>query len=106
MPRCNAGQAQACGSLCPWPAQGTGEIACVAVHPDYRGGTFGDLLLRRLEKRAKDLGLKRVFILTTKAIGWFAEHGYNRASINSLPEERRQLYNHNRNAIVMEKNLK
>ena len=95
----------ACGALYPWPADSTGEIACVAVHPDYRGGIFGGLLLEKLEKRATNGGLANVFVLTTSAIGWFAEHGYSRATINSLPLERRRRYNRNRNAVIMQKTL-
>jgi amino-acid N-acetyltransferase len=95
----------ACGALYPWPAQSTGEIACVAVHPEYRGGNFGDLLLEHLEQRAINEGFTSVFVLTTKAIGWFSEHGYKRANIDSLPKQRLRLYNYSRNAVVMEKKI-
>lgn len=93
----------ACGALHAFAAQRAGEIACIAVHPDYRGGQFGDVLLETLERRALDAGLDTVFVLTTQAAQWFGERGYRTASIDALPVEKRELYNYRRNSAVLTK---
>ncbi len=91
----------ACGALYPYGEQGMGEIACIAVHPDYRGGQFGDVLLDALERRARDAGLKSVFVLTTQATQWFNERGFVAGAIDSLPIAKRELYNYQRNSAVL-----
>ncbi|MGR8922111.1 MAG: amino-acid N-acetyltransferase [Gammaproteobacteria bacterium] len=95
----------ACGALYPYPEQGSGEIACVAVHPDYRGGAFGDLLLEALERRARAAGLESVFVLTTQATQWFSERGFKPTSVDALPVARQELYNFQRNSAVLVKAL-
>ena len=40
-------------ALYPYPEAGIGEMAAVAVHPDYQGAGDGDRLLRRIEQRAR-----------------------------------------------------
>ena len=60
----------ACGALYPLATE-FGEIACIAVHPDYRGDGFGNLVLDTLERRGAETGLQRLFVLTTKALHWF-----------------------------------
>ena len=95
----------ACGALYPFDSHGAAEIACVVVHPDYRGSDFGELLLQGLESRATELGMTRVFVLTTHAIQWFGTRGYESASVESLPVERQELYNYQRNSAVLIKQL-
>ena len=46
-------------------------MACVAVHPDYRSSSRGEMLLQRVENRARQMGLKKLFVLTTRSIHWF-----------------------------------
>lgn len=95
----------ACGALYPYVDQGMAEIACIAVHPDYRGGQFGDMLLEALERRARHAGLRSVFVLTTQATQWFNERGFRAGAIDSLPMGKRQLYNFQRNSAVLIKAL-
>ena len=94
----------ACGALHPF-ANGMAELACIAVHQDYRRDGFGNLLLGALERRARDAGVENVFVLTTHASDWFQENGYARAEIQELPIERQALYNVQRNSIVLLKQL-
>lgn len=94
----------ACGALHPFP-DATGEFACIAVHPGYRSGGFGNDILRELERRAEGAGLRVIFVLTTQATHWFQERGYVRASTDDLPLERRALYNEQRNSVVMMKSI-
>ncbi len=94
----------ACGALYPC-ASDMGEIACIAVHPDYRRDGFGNVVLGALERRAQEAGLRRVFVLTTQATHWFQENGYARTEISALPNERQTLYNYQRNSVVLSKSL-
>ncbi len=95
----------ACGALYPYEGQPTGEVACIAVHPDYRGGQFGDVLLEELERRAQDMGISTLFVLTTQAVQWFSERGFDNGTMKSLPVEKRELYNYQRNSAVLVKLL-
>jgi amino-acid N-acetyltransferase len=99
------GATVACGALYPFPAEACGEIAGVAVEPRYRRHSFGKLLLAALEQQAAAAGLRSVFVLTTQATHWFQEHGYVRAALDTLPGERRALYNFQRNSQVLHKPL-
>ena len=95
----------ACAALYPYADHGSAEIACIAVHPDYRGGAFGDLLLEELERRARELGVNNLFVLTTQAKQWFNERGYELATLDALPVAKRDLYNYQRNSAVLLKRL-
>ena len=95
----------ACGALYAYADQGSAEIACIAVHPDYRGAAFGDTLLEELERRARAAGLGAVFVLTTQATQWFNERGFRAATLDDLPVARRELYNYQRNSAVLRKQL-
>lgn len=95
----------ACAALYPFPADQAGELACVAVHPDYRHGRRGDQLLHAIEQRARMLGLKQLFVLTTRTAHWFMERGFVAAEVNELPQPRQQLYNYQRNSKVFFKPL-
>jgi amino-acid N-acetyltransferase len=95
----------ACAALYPYPAEGMAELASVAVHPDYRGGRRGDKLLEHIETIASGRGLNRLFVLTTQTAHWFQERGFTPAPRESLPEEKRALYNQRRNSLVFIKDL-
>jgi amino-acid N-acetyltransferase len=99
------GTTVACGALYPFAAERMGEIACIAVHPDYRRMGFGDAMLARMEQRAKEQGLDKVFVLTTHAAHWFVERGYQSAAIGDLPMARQALYNYQRNSRVFVKQV-
>lgn len=92
-------------ALYPYPEAGIGEMAAVAVHPDYQGAGDGDLLLRRIEQRARDAGLKRIFVLTTRTAHWFIKRGFEEASVESLPVEKQRMYNWHRRSKIFIKTL-
>lgn len=81
------------------------ELACVSVHPDYRRTGRGDALLDYMEGRAREMGLNRVFVLTTHAAHWFVEREFEPAQVSDLPVPRQQLYNRQRNSKVFIKDL-
>jgi amino-acid N-acetyltransferase len=95
----------ACAALYPYPAERLGELACVAVHPDYRNKGRADMLLRFLEHKAVKQSLKRLFVLTTHAAHWFQERGFKAAAINELPLRKQALYNFQRRSKVFIKDL-
>jgi len=100
------GMTIACAALYPYPAERMGELACVAVHPDYRGAGRGDALLEHMEQRAAELGLDRLFVLTTQTAHWFLERGFASVSLAQLPEQKRAFYNYRRNSKVFVKELR
>ncbi len=61
------------------------ELACVAIHDDYRGGDRGDRLLNTLETEAKNQGIKALFVLTTRTALWFEERGFRAPRLMTCP---------------------
>lgn len=92
-------------ALYPYPEAGIGEMAAVAVHPDYQGAGDGDRLLRRIEQRAREAGLKRIFVLTTRTAHWFIKRGFEEASVENLPIEKQRMYNWHRRSKIFIKTL-
>ncbi|EMX5357847.1 amino-acid N-acetyltransferase [Escherichia coli] len=91
----------ACAALYPFPEEKIGEMACVAVHPDYRSSSRGEVLLERITAQAKQSGLSKLFVLTTCSIHWFQERGFTPVDIDLLPESKKQLYNYQRKSKVL-----
>jgi amino-acid N-acetyltransferase len=98
-----------CAALYPFSGQKggmrAGELACLAVMPEYREIGYGDRLRRHIEQRAKKLRLKRLFVLTTRTAHWFIERGFVEEDVGALPEQRRELYNYQRRSKVFVKSL-
>jgi len=93
-----------CAALYPY-GNDQAELACVAVHPNYRRWGYGEQLLKHVETRARALGIKRLFVLTTVTPHWFKERGFVEQSIDELPAEKRLLYNLQRRSKVFVKPL-
>jgi amino-acid N-acetyltransferase len=93
------GMIVACAALYPYDDQ-LAELACVAVHPDYRGQGRGDDLLGAIELRSRNMGIKQLFVLTTLTSHWFRERGFKSADMSRLPLKKRELYNYQRNSKV------
>ncbi|WP_390616457.1 amino-acid N-acetyltransferase [Maricurvus nonylphenolicus] len=94
----------ACAALYPFNEE-MGELACVATHPDYQGGGRAALVLQAIEHRADLMQLRKLFVLTTQTAHWFMEQGFEKADIESLPQEKQSLYNFQRNSKVFIKTL-
>ena len=92
-----------CAALYPFVEDGAAELACLAVQPDYRRAGLGDMLLRRIEQRARGLGLGRLFVLTTRTAHWFRERGFKEGGPDDLPQQKRGLYNYQRRSKVLVK---
>ncbi|WP_231758465.1 amino-acid N-acetyltransferase [Microbulbifer elongatus] len=82
------------------------EIACVAIHPEFRGGGRGAKLLQHLERQARALDLAEIYVLTTQTEHWFIERGFTQVDVSNLPTSRASLYNIQRNSRVLRKPLK
>ena len=78
----------ACAALYQIADSDAGELACLAVNPEYRHGRRGDELLERIESRARAQGLKTLFVLTTRTAHWFRERGFEPSSVERLPAAR------------------
>jgi amino-acid N-acetyltransferase len=93
-----------CAALYPYGGD-QAELACVAVHPNYRRWGYGEKLLKRIETRARAVGIKRLFILTTVTAHWFRERGFVEKTLDELPEEKRLVYNLQRRSKIFTKTL-
>ncbi|WP_416191521.1 amino-acid N-acetyltransferase [Neisseria sp. CCUG12390] len=79
----------------------SGELACLVVSPEAQDGGYGELLLAHLFKKARDAGMTRLFALSTHTGEWFVERGFQTASAQDLPPERRRdLIDSGRNSKV------
>ncbi len=94
-----------CAALYPFPKEKSAELACVAVHPDYRDFGAGEQLLKWIEEKARKQRIKRLFVLTTRAAHWFIEHGFVAADVSSLPTQKQALYNYQRRSKVFVKSI-
>jgi len=93
-----------CAALFPF-SNSMGELACLAVDENTQGVGDGERLLKRVEARAKDLGIKKLFVLTTRTEHWFLKRGFVKGSVDELPKERKSHYNWDRKSMVLIKNL-
>ncbi|BAP58438.1 amino-acid N-acetyltransferase [Candidatus Tachikawaea gelatinosa] len=91
----------ACVALYVFKKEKIGEMACLAVHPDYRKSSRGQLLLRAIENQSLKIGLKKIFVMTTCSIHWFQENGFVPVNIDSLPKIKRKIYNHQRKSKIL-----
>ena len=77
-----------------------GELACLAVDGEHRASGRGRVLLKAVVDRAKELGLKRLFVLTTQSSHFFVEQGFVPSKPSELPKLRKR-YDHKRKSKVL-----
>jgi amino-acid N-acetyltransferase len=94
-----------CAALYPFPRTKAGELACLAVRPEHRDRGHGEKLMLAIEEKAKAAGMKKLFVLTTRAMHWFVERGFTEARVADLPDERKAIYNLQRRSKVLVKRL-
>ena len=95
----------ACAALYLYPDANTGEVACVAIHPDYRKGNRGGRLMEALEQQAQQQELSSIFVLTTVSGHWFLEKGFIEQSMEKLPESKKEMYNYQRKSKIFIKDI-
>jgi amino-acid N-acetyltransferase len=94
-----------CAALYAFPEERVGELAALAVHPDFRREGYGEALMREIEVRARKLRLRTLFVLTTRTAHWFLERGFRIGSVADLPQQKQALYNWQRKSLVYVKAL-
>ncbi|WP_350150705.1 amino-acid N-acetyltransferase [Nitrosomonas sp.] len=94
-----------CAALYPFPEEHACELACLAIHPDYRDQGHGERLLKHIENKTIAQDINKLFVLTTHATHWFIEHGFNPATPAELPKAKQNLYNYQRRSKVLIKHL-
>jgi amino-acid N-acetyltransferase len=94
-----------CAALYPYPEAVTAELAALTVSPQVQGQGDGDRILKRIEHRAKALGVKSIFVLTTRTMHWFIKRGFEQVDPEWLPEARKKKYNWDRRSQVLVKKL-
>ena len=94
-----------CAALYPYPEARTAEMAAVTVSPQSQSTGDGEKLLKRIEQRARNLGLDSLFVLTTRTMHWFIKRGFVQVDPDWLPEARKRKYNWDRRSQVLVKRL-
>lgn len=89
-----------CGALHPFEND-CAEIAAIAVAANYRKSGVGDAVVRHLISAAQIRGYKKIFLLTTQALDWFYQFGFEDGTIDDLPPSKRKHYNTRRNSRVL-----
>ena len=95
----------ACAALYPYPESHTGELAALTVSPESQGQGDGEKILKRIEQRARGMGLASIFVLTTRTMHWFIKRGFAPVDPDWLPEARKRKYNWSRASRVLVKRL-
>ncbi|AUI87441.1 amino-acid N-acetyltransferase [Vibrio azureus] len=90
-----------CAALYPYFDERKAEMACVAIHPDYRDGNRGLLLLNHMKHRSKSTNIEQIFVLTTRSLHWFREQGFYEVSLDYLPNAKQDLYNFQRKSKIL-----
>ena len=95
----------ACAALYPYPEARTGEMAALTVSPQSQSQGDGEKVLKRIEQRARVMGLESIFVLTTRTMHWFIKRGFTPVDPDWLPEARKRKYNWDRRSQVLVKKL-
>jgi amino-acid N-acetyltransferase len=95
----------ACAALYPYPEAKTAEMAALTVSPQSQGQGDGEKILKRVEQRARAMGLNSIFVLTTRTMHWFIKRGFVQMDADWLPEARKRKYNWDRKSQVLMKKL-
>ncbi|MDR1528901.1 MAG: amino-acid N-acetyltransferase [Burkholderiales bacterium] len=94
-----------CAALAPFVDENVGEMAALAVHPEFQREGYGEMLLHHIEGWARKLNLEAIFALTTHTAHWFVERGFRQVPVSQLPLKKQVLYNYQRNSLVYWKKL-
>ncbi len=90
-----------CAALYPYKEARMAEMACVAIHPDYRDGNRGLMLLNHMKQQSLTKDIDQIFVLTTHSLHWFREQGFYEISVEELPMEKQNLYNYQRKSKIL-----
>lgn len=98
----------ACVALHLYPAEMSGELACLHVSKVHENQGHGKKLMAFVENLAREKGVKNLFALSTQAYSFLQQKGgYEPADPRHLPAERRAKYEASgRNSKVLRKKLR
>ena len=92
-----------CAALYPTADKQMGEVACVAIHPDFNGQGIGSRVFDQIEFEARQQRMSSLCVMTTQAAHWFLEKGFISGEVADLPANKQSMYNYQRNAGVFHK---
>ncbi|MEK9932188.1 MAG: amino-acid N-acetyltransferase [Methylophilaceae bacterium] len=81
------------------------EIACFAIDKHYYNQGYGSKLLNYCEKEARRRQVDTAFILTTQSEHWFLEKGFQLTDKEYMPENRKKIYQAERNSKFLSKKI-
>ena len=93
------GTIRACGALHDW-GESQGEIAAVATDPQYTDIGLGRQIVGFLVEKARKSRMSRVFVLTTQTQDWFESLGFKETALETLPDQKRNVYDKSRKSKV------
>jgi amino-acid N-acetyltransferase len=83
----------ACVALHAYPEQNQGELACLYVSSSHENQGIGQRLIRFVEDKARDLGLRELLALSTQAFTYFqSKGGFAEGRPDDLPPGRKERY--------------
>ena len=96
-----------CVALHVYPEQSKGEVACLYVASSHENQGIGRKLMQFVENKARELGLRQIFALSTQAVTYFqSKGGFVEGTPDQLPPARRERYDQSgRNSRVLIKDL-
>jgi len=94
-----------CAVLYPYAEERMGEMACLTVSAVAQGMGDGERLLKHIEQRAREAGLTKLFVLTTRTAHWFLKRGFVHSTIEHLPAAKQAAIDRTRNSQVYIKQL-
>jgi amino-acid N-acetyltransferase len=87
----------ACVALHAYPEERTGELACLCVRTSHENQGIGRRMVQFVEDRAQEMGLTRLFALSTQAFNFFqSKGGFAEGKTEDLPPVRREKYDASR----------
>lgn len=92
-------------ALYPFSSEKIGEMGALVVNALHQGSGEGERLLHHIEKKARSMGLTKLFVLTTRTAHWFLKRGFKPAMLEDLPIAKRKLYNWQRRSQIFIKDL-
>lgn len=97
----------ACVALHLYPETKQGELACLYVASSHENQGIGQKLIKYVEDRARELGLKDLLALSTQAFTYFqSKGGFVEGTPDDLPPARREKYEQSgRNSKVLVKKI-
>ena len=89
-----------CGALHAFE-DGMAEVAGIAVGANYRKSGIGEAIVRHLISLGRMKGYKTLFLLTTQALDWFYQLGFEDGTVEELPKSKREHYNQKRKSRIL-----